>query len=147
MPRVTATAAPIASRSLTGADAGALAALSLRLGGHETAAQWTSFLARPTAIAVGAVAGDRIVGYAAGEIRVAFGMAAPAAWVEAFGIDLEERGQGVGRTLLAELLRRAQAKGAAHVYTLVPIHDRVLAPFFRQVGFRDEPLSCLGCAL
>lgn len=144
---MTTAAAPITARALTSDDSAALADLSLKLGGHETVEQWTSFLARPTAIAVAAVADHRIVGYAAGEIRTAFGMPAPTAWVEAFGIDLERRGQGIGRTLLAELLRRADARGAAHVYTLVPIHDRVLAPFFRQIGFRDEPLCCLGYAL
>lgn len=134
-------------RSLTVDDAAALAALSGKLGGTETVAQWVAFFGRPNAIAVGSVADGRILGYAAGEVRTGFGLPRPVAWVEAFGIDLEHRGEGLGRTLLGELLRRAATLGAAHVYTLVPVHDRVLAPFFRQLGFRDEPLSCLGCAL
>lgn len=137
----------IRPRPLTVDDAGALAALSGKLGGSETAAQWVSFFGRPQAIAVGAVVDGRIVGYAAGEVRSGFGLPKPVAWVEAFGIDLGHRGEGVGRALLGDLLRRAAALGAAHVYTLVPVHDRVLAPFFRQLGFRDEPLTCLGCAL
>ncbi|MDE3111981.1 MAG: GNAT family N-acetyltransferase [Chloroflexota bacterium] len=134
-------------RSLTVADAEALAALSLKLGGSETVAQWVAFFGRPHAIAVGSIADGHIVGYAAGEVRTGFGLPKPVAWVEAFGIDLEYRGAGLGRTLLGELLRRAATLGAAHIYTLVPVHDRVLAPFFRQLGFRDEPLSCLGCSL
>ena len=62
----------IRPRALTVDDADALAALSLRLGGSETAAQWIAFFARPNAIAVGAVADGRIVGYAAGEVRTGF---------------------------------------------------------------------------
>lgn len=135
------------TRALTVADADALADLSLRLGGSETAAQWRAFFSRPEPIAIGALSGGRIVGYAAGEVRIGFGMRRPAAWLEAFGIDLEERGQGLGRALLGDLLRRAAALGADHVYTLVPLHDRVLAPFFRELGLRDEPLTCLGSTL
>ncbi|MBU6423991.1 MAG: GNAT family N-acetyltransferase [Chloroflexi bacterium] len=134
-------------RSLTVADAEALAALSQKLGGSETVPQWVAFFGRPNAIAVGTIADGQVVGYAAGEVRTGFGLPKPVAWVEAFGIDLDHRGAGLGRTILGELLRRAAALGAAHVYTLVPVHDRVLAPFFRQLGFRDEPLSCLGCSL
>ncbi len=118
-----------------------------RLGGSETPSQWKAFFSRPEPIAVGALAEGRIVGYAAGEVRIGFGMKRPAAWVEAFGIDLEQRGQGVGRALLGDLLRRSAALGADHVYTLVPVHDRVLAPFFRELGLRDEPLTCMGSAL
>ncbi len=135
------------SRELTLDDAHGLAALSLRLGLGETPDQWSAFLRRPSVVAVGAMADDRIVGYAAGEVRGGFGMAGPVAWLEAFGVELERRGGGVGRTLLGEILERFARRGAARVYTLVPVHDRVLAPFFRQVGFRDEPLVCLGRSL
>lgn len=137
----------IRSRDLTTADVTSLAALSTRLGGSETAEQWSSFLRRRGAIALGAVADGKVVGYAAGEVRGGFGMPGPVAWLEAFGIEVERRGEGIGRTLLGDLLERFAWSGAAHVYTLVPVHDRVLAPFFRQVGFRDEPLVCLGRAL
>ena len=46
-----------------------------------------------------------------------------------------------------DLLERFARNGATHVYTLVSVHDQVLAPFFRQVGFRDAPLQCLGRTL
>lgn len=136
-----------AFRSLKAADAPELAALAAGLGGSETAAEWAALLARPATIGVAALSRDRIVGYAAGEVRAAFGLPAPAAWVEAFGIDLAERGRGLGRALLRELLDRFRDGGARHVYTVVPVHDRSMAPFFRQLGFRDEPLDCLGCDL
>lgn len=137
----------VRSRDLTTDDAAALAALSGRLGGSETEAQWSAFLRRPSAIALGAVADGRIVGYAAGEVRGGFGMPGPVGWLEAFGVEVERRGGGVGRTLLGELVERFAHGGATHVYTLVAVHDQVLAPFFRQVGFRDAPMACLGRAL
>lgn len=139
--------AQVRSRDLLPADAAVLAELSARLGASETAERWTAFLGRPTAIALGGTWDGRIVGYAAGEVRGGFGMAGPVAWLEAFGIEVERRGGGIGRALLADLLDRFARGGATHVYTLVPVHDRVLAPFFRQAGFRDEPLACLGRAL
>lgn len=135
------------TRPLTPADAPDLAALATRLGSSETSAQWVRLLARPDAVGIAAVVDGAIVGYAAGEVRGAFGLPALAAWVEAFGIDLSWRGHGVGRTLLQGLLGRFRAAGATHVYTVVPVHDRSLIPFFRQAGLRDEPLTCLGCAL
>lgn len=141
------TATAVEIRALTSRDAQELAALALRLGGSETVAQWRSFLSRPHTVGIGALSEGRIAGYAAGEVRVAFGLPAPAGWVEALGIDLAQRGHGMGRELLRELLRRFREAGASHVYTVVPVHDRSLAPFFRQVGLRDEPLSCLGCDL
>jgi GNAT superfamily N-acetyltransferase len=135
------------SRHLDGSDATALAALSARLGGSETEAQWSSFLGRPNAVALCAISDGSVVGYAAGEIRTGFGLPAPVAWVEAFGVDLHHRGAGTGRALLIELLREFADAGAGHVYTLVPVHDGVLGPFFRQHGFRDAQLRCLGTAL
>lgn len=143
MPQTTA----IRSRELTQDDTRALEELSVRLGGAETVAQWSSLLERPGTIGIAAVSEGRIVGYAAGQVRGGFGMRDAAAWVEAFGVALERRGEGVGRELMGELLRRFGQAGATHVYTLVALHDQVLGPFFRQVGFRDEPLACLGRTL
>lgn len=134
-------------RDLGADDAPALATLAVRLGGGETADQWAALLRRPRVIALGAVEDGRIVGYAAGEVRGGFGMPGAVAWLEAFGVEVERRGAGVGRLLVADLLERFARAGATHVYTLVAVHDQVLAPFFRQVGFRDEPLTCLGRTL
>lgn len=146
MPAVPATTQP-KTRDLTADDVPALAMLSLRLGGSETPEQWGAFLRRPRVIALGAIDDGRLVGYAAGEVRGGFGMPGAVAWLEAFGVEVERRGAGVGRLLVADLLERFARAGATHVYTLVAVHDQVLAPFFRQVGFRDEPLACLGRTL
>lgn len=139
--------AAIETRPLTIADAAELAALAARAGGRETKPDWSRLLARSEVVGVGAIVDGHLVGYAAGTVRAGFGLPAPTAWVEAFGIDLEERGHGVGRTLLQGLLLRFRAAGARHVYTVVPVHDRSLAPFFRQLGFQSEPLDLIGCAL
>lgn len=133
-------------RSLSVRDATALASLSKTLGGHETAADWKRMLSRSGehALAIGAEAGGSLVGYAAGEVRIAFGLAEPAGWLEAFGVDLAWRGRGVGRELAAAALAQFRKLGAVRAYTVVPVHDRSLLPFLRELGFREESLACLG---
>lgn len=131
-------------RALEPSDLGVIGRLAERLGGVESAADWRRRLRRGgRLVAVGAEADGRLVGYVTGEVRAAFGLAA-AGWVDAFGVDNDWRGRGVGRSLASALLVRFRELGASRVYTLVPLHDRTLAPFFRDLGFRDEPLSCLG---
>lgn len=134
-------------RALVSKDARALAALSRALGGSETAAIWSRLLARRDAVAIGAEATGALVGYAAGDVRGGFGMAEPAGWLEAFGVDLAWRGRGVGRELAAALLAGFRARGARRVYTIVDPHDVSLLPFLREIGFREEPLACLGRTL
>lgn len=138
----------VTSRSVTiqrlgRADLGRLAALSGKLGA-ESADDWAERLRHRDAVVLGAEAGGTLVGYAAGEVRRSFGRAAVAGWVDALGIDLSQRGHGVGRQLAAAFLAELRARGADHVFTLVPLHDRALGPFFRDLGFRDETFVCLG---
>lgn len=135
-------------RALRPRDAASLVLLSRRLGGAETEADWSRLL-EPTeaAAAVGAHAHGDLVGYAAGTVRVAFGGSAPVGWIEMFGVDVSWRGRGVGRLLADALLARFRELGAVRACTLVPLHDRELAPFFREVGFREQPVVCLGRTL
>jgi GNAT superfamily N-acetyltransferase len=129
--------------SLDRPDLARLGELSARLGA-ESAQDWSGRLGRSGTVALGAESGGRLVAYAAAEVRRSFGRATPAAWIDAFGVDLAYRGHGIGRTLLAELLSRLRSVGADHVFTLVPLHDKTMAPFFRELGFRDEPITPLG---
>lgn len=129
--------------SLDGQDLARLGELSTRLGA-DSAQDWSVRLGRSGTVALGAESDGRLVAYAAAEVRRSFGRATPAAWIDAFGVDLAYRGHGIGRTLLAELLSRLRSAGADHVFTLVPLHDRTMAPFFRELGFRDEPITPLG---
>ncbi len=133
-------------RLLGRSDLPRLAELSSRLGA-ETSADWAERLGHHDAVVLGAEIEGTLVGYAAAEIRRAFGRSPRAAWVDAFGVDLAQRGHGVGRALATELLARLRERGAEHVSTLVPVHDRELGPFFRELGFRGEALQCIGRAL
>lgn len=130
-------------RVLGRVDAPRLAMLSARLGA-ESLADWVDRLAGADCIVVGAEIGGRLVGYAAGDVRRTIGRSSPTAWVVSFAVDLEHRGRGTGRDLALTLLERLRASGADHVVATVPLHDRELDPFFRGLGFRDEPVVCLG---
>jgi GNAT superfamily N-acetyltransferase len=129
--------------TLRTADLGRLAELSMRLGA-DTTRDWSTRLGRGGTVVVGAEIEGRLVAYAAAEVRRSFGRSTPAAWIDAFGVDLAYRGHGTGRALLAALLAQLRALGADHVFTLVRLHDRTLGPFFRELGFRDEPITPLG---
>ncbi len=129
--------------NLDRADLARLGELSTRLGADVTQ-EWSDRLGRSGTVVVGAELEGRLVAYAAAEVRRSFGRATPAAWIDAFGVDLRYRGHGIGRTLLAALLSRLRSLGADHVFTLVPLHDRTMGPFFRELGFRDEPITPLG---
>src|SRR5512138_2931013 len=130
-------------RRLAKSDLTRLAALSTRLGA-ETAEHWQERFHSTQFVCLGAEVDGTLVGYAAGEVRRSFGRTAAAGWVDAFGIDMTRRGQGVGRELATAFLAELRTRGADHVFTLVPVHDRTLGPFFRDLGFRDESLVCLG---
>ena len=130
-------------RELRATDVVALVKLAELLGSGESQRDWKLRLRRSSVVVIGAEEDGRMVGYAAGTVRPVFGLGT-AGWVEAFGVDNAWRGRGLGRSLASTLFERFRALGAARVYTLLPLHDLVLAPFFHDLGFRDEPLVCLG---
>ncbi len=137
-------------RPLRRDDAAQLAALSAAIGAAEKLEDWRRILARTAgggAIAIGAQQGEELVGYATGEVRTAFGLPEPSGWLECFGVSLDSRGHGVGRALAAALLDGFRQAGAARVYTVVTLHDPAMTPFLREIGFREQALSCLGRAL
>ena len=130
-------------RELRATDVVALVKLAELLGSGETQRDWKLRLRRSSVVVIGAEEDGRMVGYAAGTVRPVFGLGT-AGWVEAFGVDNAWRGRGLGRSLASTLFARFRALGAVRVYTLLPLHDLVLAPFLHDLGFRDEPLVCLG---
>jgi len=130
-------------RELRATDVVALAELAELLGSSETPYDWKLRFRRSSVVVIGAEEDGRMVGYAAGTVRPAFGLGT-AGWVEAFGVDNAWRGRGLGRSLASTLFERFRELGAARVYSLLPLHDLVLAPFFHDLGFREEPLVCIG---
>jgi len=130
-------------RELRATDVVALAELAELLGSSETQHDWKLRFRRSSVVVIGAEEDGRMVGYAAGAVRSAFGLGT-AGWVEAFGVDNAWRGRGLGRSLASTLFERFRELGAARVYSLLPLHDLVLAPFFHDLGFREEPLVCIG---
>ena len=130
-------------RELRSTDVVALAELAELLGSSETPHDWKLRFRRSSVVVIGAEEDGRMVGYAAGAVRSAFGLGT-AGWVEAFGVDNAWRGRGLGRSLASALFERLRELGAERVYSLVPLHDLVLAPFFHDLGFREEPLVCIG---
>lgn len=142
---VTATAVP-AIRALHETDIPELVRLGDILGAGETADSWHRRLREDELVAVCAEADGALVGYAAGTVRRSFGLET-AGWIEAFGVANAQRGRGLGRTLASAILARFQAMGARHAYTIVPVHDLALQPFFRDLGFREEPVVPLGRTL
>ena len=131
-------------RDLRVTDVASIVALAGPLGSTEGAAEWRRRLRRGSGVvAIGAEEDGRLVGYAAGSVRAAFGLR-PTGWVEAFGVDNAWRGRGLGRRVAEALLVRFKELGAERAATVLPLHDRVLAPFFRDLGFREDSLVTLG---
>jgi len=130
-------------RELRAADIVALVELAGVLGTGETRSDWKRRFRRGSVVVIGAEEDGRMIGYAAGTVHPAFGLGITG-WVEAFGVDNAWRGRGLGRSLASDLFGRFRELGAARVYALLPRHDLELAPFFRDLGFREEPLVCLG---
>ena len=101
------------------ADLPKLAALSTSLEA-ETAEHWAERLGHDDAIVLGAEIDGELVGDAAGEVRRSVCRTALAGWVDAFGIDLSRRGQGV------DLPRQGAVSGALGQVArpMVPERDR-----------------------
>lgn len=141
-------AAPL--RALRPSDVTELVSLSRRFGGNETEEDWSGVLARSgegRAAAFGLEVDGELVGYAAAEVRIAFGLPRVTGWIESFAVGLPWRGRGYGRALVEAVFVRLVELGAERVLTLVPLHDLSMGPFFRELGFREEPLRCLGRSL
>ncbi|GAB4200045.1 MAG: GNAT family N-acetyltransferase [Roseiflexaceae bacterium] len=64
---------------------------------------------------------------------VGFGELAANGHIDCFYVHKDHQGSGVGRALLGEILRRAQAAGLARLYTEASL---TAIPFFKQHGFR-----------
>jgi GNAT superfamily N-acetyltransferase len=98
-----------------------------------------------TVLAATAVVGGRTVAEARGELCACADGAE--AWIDDVHVDPDARGDGVARRVVAALMAELRRRGVVEVYTLVHRSDATLAPFFRELGFRERPYACLGCSL
>jgi GNAT superfamily N-acetyltransferase len=90
-----------------------------------------------SSICLAAPVGDRLGGFLVAEIRtVEFGGREPVGWIEVVGVDPEFQGQGIGRALGAEALRRLRRRGVRHVKTLVRWDAGEMVSYFSTLGFK-----------
>lgn len=86
------------------------------LPGPVTAHTWQNILANDNVVGIGAMRGERLVGFAIIVIHQATWSERPAAYLEDLFVSSDERGQGVGRMLIDEAIRRARASGWGSLY-------------------------------
>lgn len=87
-------------------------------------------------ICLAAPVGDRLGGFLVAEARgVEFGEEEPVGWVEVVGVDPEFQGQGIGRALGKEALRRLRRRGVRRVKTLVRWDAGEMIAYFETLGF------------
>ncbi len=134
-------------RSLTEADAAAVAAIAAQLGQPEDPAYWAAKLevyGRDVGSCLGVEADGRLAAYMLGHVKGGeFGLADDTAWLEFVGVDPAWQGQGLARVLAEALFERFARKGVQRVMTLAGHRDDTLRPFFRTLGFRPSPVVCL----
>ncbi|MBP1642326.1 MAG: hypothetical protein H6Q03_995 [Acidobacteria bacterium] len=87
-------------------------------------------------VALGATAGDALVGYVLGEVRAFEFGSEPCGWIFAIGVDPAFARAGVASALLGEAGRRFAAAGIRTLRTMVSRDDVPVLSFFRASGFR-----------
>jgi ribosomal protein S18 acetylase RimI-like enzyme len=91
-------------------------------------------------LALGAVRGDRLVGFTLVRTQDGeFGDAAPVGVLDSVGVRPGERGAGVGRSLMAEVIGRLRAAGVAQLRTQAWWTEHDLLRFFASAGFALAP--------
>jgi len=86
-------------------------------------------------VALGATAGDALVGYVLGEVRAFEFGSEPCGWIFAVGVDPGLGRQGIGASLLGEACRRFRRAGIGRVRTMVRRTDVPVLSYFRAHGF------------
>jgi ribosomal protein S18 acetylase RimI-like enzyme len=82
---------------------------------------------------------EKIVGYAAGEVR-SWPVRAPiCGWLYAIGVKKEHRQQKVATALMTELISRFTKNGVGAIRTMIDIDDHLLMSFLRSFGMTAGP--------
>lgn len=112
--------------------------LDARITGFARTEFWNDLLRRratsDTLCVLVATKADKIVGYAAGEVR-SWPVRAPACgWLYAIGVDKRYRLRKYASSLMTELLLRFQQGGVRTVRTVIDVDDHLLMSFLRSCG-------------
>src|SRR5690349_19992467 len=88
--------------------------------------------------------GGTVVGFMLGDLRGSeFGLEGTSGWIERFGVDPAQRGNGVGRKMFEALRAHFQAAGAHTLRTFVDILLAENSSFLEAVGFTSGNLTAL----
>jgi len=68
-------------------------------------------------------------------ISCGFGLLDKSAWIVMLGVDPEFMGQGIGKSLAAEIFNVCKQKGIAHIYSSVRWDSVDLLSFCKTLGF------------
>jgi ribosomal protein S18 acetylase RimI-like enzyme len=90
----------------------------------------------------------RVTGFMLGSLQYGeFGVTEPTATIEAIGVELEARRQGVGQALMRQLRLNLGALGVTTIRTDVSWNDFDLLAFLQREGFAPAARLCLERAI
>jgi ribosomal protein S18 acetylase RimI-like enzyme len=141
---MTETASEVRVRGLDTIDIGAVTAIDEKITGSYRPDVWERrigyYLRRdPDAALVAEVDGE-VVGFMLGEVRGGeFGLEEQTGWIEVLGVDPDQQGRSIGRSLADAMIAYFGDRGAKTVRTLVDEDMEGIAGFFASLGF--EPAS------
>lgn len=100
-------------------------------------------LAASQACVLVAEADGLVIGLATGQLTISTAEGGPALLVEDVMVASDWRGQGIGRTLIAELGRWAAARDAHRFQLLADRNNAAGLDFYRKIGWQSTELICL----
>ena len=102
----------------------------------------TGLLASPSGqVAIARDAQGRAIGLATAQLVVSTAEGAPSAWIEDVVIDVDWRGKGLGRALLACVLQWARSRGATRAQLLADLDNAPALEFYEHLGWQSTRLG------
>jgi len=85
----------------------------------------------------------RVIGMCTGQVVISTAEGGPAVLVEDMVIDPDQRGQGLGRALMAALAAWARGQGATRMQLLADKNNPPALAFYDRIGWQTTALICL----
>jgi GNAT superfamily N-acetyltransferase len=111
-------------------------AMSFELSPERFRVSYPALLADDGACLLLAVDGQQSAGYLLGFRHLTFYANGPVGWVEEIVVRRQDRGHGIGRTLMSAFERWAATHGCA----LVALSTRRAAPFYHALGYEESAI-------